>query len=319
METTISSIKPALEEPTIAAERPLFGKFAVQRVKEGRSASGERFIVLKCSDNTGSINVYSRTSDWPSVPGRKIEYRDVAFTLVPDRYECLQPVARPARDIVVPSRSPLELVPTEQIPRPNDLERLQWLLHNLQIPAYQAFADACFADAELTWLFATIPASRDCHHIEPGGLLRHSVTVAESVQQAAQRIVDSTIMQEAATLVGLFHDIGKVLIASSRGSLLPYRARQHQSLLLYGVQQALYPLRNSNPDAHDAFWIIANAYEHKSTYDVPLAGLVQAMDQVSAQEAAIRVRHNATRGNARTKRHWIPLSTTQQIWRPVTQ
>jgi 23S rRNA maturation-related 3'-5' exoribonuclease YhaM len=60
---------------------------------------------------------------------------------------------------------------------------------------------------ETTWL--TSPASTKYHLNKEGGLLEHSVGVAETLLQLRAALAPE-ISEESCVIVGLFHDIGKV-------------------------------------------------------------------------------------------------------------
>jgi len=61
--------------------------------------------------------------------------------------------------------------------------------------------------SETTWL--TSPASTKYHLNKEGGLLEHSVGVAETLLQLRAALAPE-ISEESCVIVGLFHDIGKV-------------------------------------------------------------------------------------------------------------
>jgi len=61
--------------------------------------------------------------------------------------------------------------------------------------------------SETTWL--TSPASTKYHLNKEGGLLEHSIGVAETLLQLRAALAPE-ISEESCVIVGLFHDIGKV-------------------------------------------------------------------------------------------------------------
>ena len=64
-----------------------------------------------------------------------------------------------------------------------------------------------FLEKETTWL--TSPASTRFHLCEEGGLLKHSVGVAETLLKFREFLAPG-ISEESCVIVGLFHDVGKV-------------------------------------------------------------------------------------------------------------
>jgi len=64
-----------------------------------------------------------------------------------------------------------------------------------------------FLERETSWL--TSPASTKFHLSEKEGLLKHSVGVAENLLKFREALA-AEISEESCTIVGLFHDVGKI-------------------------------------------------------------------------------------------------------------
>jgi hypothetical protein len=64
-----------------------------------------------------------------------------------------------------------------------------------------------FLEKETSWLSS--PASTRFHLCEEGGLLKHSVGVAETLLKFREFLAPG-ISEESCVIVGLFHDVGKV-------------------------------------------------------------------------------------------------------------
>lgn len=64
-----------------------------------------------------------------------------------------------------------------------------------------------FLEKETSWL--TSPASTRFHLCEEGGLLKHSIGVAETLLKFREFLAPG-ISEESCVIVGLFHDVGKV-------------------------------------------------------------------------------------------------------------
>jgi len=71
--------------------------------------------------------------------------------------------------------------------------------------AFERFID--FLESETEWLGA--PASTRFHLAVPGGLLEHSLNVAETMLKLKE-VLAPEISSESCVLVALFHDLGKV-------------------------------------------------------------------------------------------------------------
>jgi 23S rRNA maturation-related 3'-5' exoribonuclease YhaM len=66
---------------------------------------------------------------------------------------------------------------------------------------------AAFLERETAWL--TSPASTRFHLAEEGGLLRHSVNVAQTLLKLRDTLAPD-LSTESCVIVGVFHDLGKV-------------------------------------------------------------------------------------------------------------
>lgn len=76
-----------------------------------------------------------------------------------------------------------------------------------------------FLENETEWL--TAPASTRYHLSKKGGLLEHSVGVAETLLKIGNFLLGDSISKESLALVGLWHDVGKA-IGKISGEPKPY-------------------------------------------------------------------------------------------------
>ncbi|MDZ7808943.1 MAG: TraI domain-containing protein [Arhodomonas sp.] len=290
MSLSISELQPVLEYPELAADGLVAGTYGVECVHTGRASTGEYYLRLRLYDVTGAAHVYSRYADWPSPP-RDGQAHTVGFRWVHDRYENLVPLARPfPATQTLPERSPLELLPGDRLPEPENLFRLLTLVESLRTPGYRALVEEVFRDRELAYLFATLPASRRCHHTGEGGLLAHSLDVAEGVRRATGHLAIGRLRREALILVGLLHDIGKALLNTREGYRLPSSRGEHAALIDYALATPMARLKARDLDAFTALWQVIDGYKRKDRYTAPLAALVESMDSVSAQTNLIQQR-----------------------------
>jgi len=84
---------------------------------------------------------------------------------------------------------------------------LQFHIASVYDPDYSALLEEIFGDYEFLEIFSTAPAAKLFHHAYLGGLIEHSVAVAEMCDFVAQQYarVDRDLLMTAAIL----HDIGK--------------------------------------------------------------------------------------------------------------
>ncbi|MFZ3114583.1 MAG: HD domain-containing protein [Syntrophales bacterium] len=88
------------------------------------------------------------------------------------------------------------------------LAELMLLVESVQEPSLQALLRAFFLDAELVALFKRAPAAKGFHHVYLGGLLEHTLSVANFLSLACGQYagVDRDLLLTG----GILHDIGKI-------------------------------------------------------------------------------------------------------------
>ena len=97
-----------------------------------------------------------------------------------------------------------------------------------------------FLERETSWLSA--PASTRFHLAVPGGLLEHSINVAETILKLKEMLAPE-LNSESCVLVALFHDLGKIGIPG-KPYYLPNPSRWHVEKrgIAYIVNQELVHL-----------------------------------------------------------------------------
>ena len=309
---TISELELILSAPELGPDGPCGGIFRLEQVRSGLGYCGERFYRLRLSDVTGSVELYSRCADWSVTPGNG-QPRAIGIRWVHDRYENLAPLVVPAASDETLPRSPLELLPADKLPKPENLTRLFTLVDNLTTPGYIQVIQEVFVDPDFAYQFATLPASKWCHHTSRGGLLEHSLDVAEGVQRATEGISMSPLQREATILTALLHDIGKVLLNSREGHRIPGDARDHAILLDFALAEPMAHLKEQDLDAFSALWQVIDGYKRKDRYAAPFAALIESLDSVSAQNDLIRAR-SAIHGGYR-----LPGCNRKTVWQPLNR
>ena len=152
------------------------------------------------------------------------------------------------------------LLPRELCLDPSWLDRLIVIRLNLQSPALGRFIDQIFSDKTIAFPFLQLPASTRHHHNKEGGLLAHSVEVAEIILNQSY---DSGDERDIAVVAALLHDVGKVrtlgtnLITTQTGRMV-----SHDDLTLEVCASALKSLDESWPEA-------ANTLRHVWTCATP--------------------------------------------------
>lgn len=119
-------------------------------------------------------------------------------------------------------------------------QKLIEIRQGLKSLALGRFIEQLFADNDIAKAFLQLPASTQHHHNEIGGLLAHSVEVAEIMSGLSY---DSPGERQIAIVAGLLHDIGKVRTLKS--NLTPTQTGKmvsHDHLTLEVCAEALKAL-----------------------------------------------------------------------------
>ncbi|NLC71954.1 MAG: HD domain-containing protein [Desulfuromonadaceae bacterium] len=83
-------------------------------------------------------------------------------------------------------------------------------------PHYRALLEGILADGELFHRFCLAPAAKSMHHVYVGGLLEHSLAVADLAEEISRRHAD--VDRDLLVTAALLHDLGKTAELSFRRS-----------------------------------------------------------------------------------------------------
>lgn len=183
-------------------------QFLVREKTTAMAKNGKPYMTLKLMDRTGEVEgrVWDRVEelsglfdkdDFVRVAGKASVYLG-KMQLVVQRLEKLA-----EQDVDLADYLPVSARPVEEM-----LEELRQLVASLETPHYRQLMEAFLADAEFLRNFAQAPAAKTIHHVYLGGLLEHSLAVAQLADDIGARYPG---VQRDLLLTGaLLHDIGKV-------------------------------------------------------------------------------------------------------------
>ncbi len=182
------------------------GVYLLSSKETRQTRQGKPFFKLRVSDRTGTVDctVWEVDSVAPGVKAgelvaicaRVTEYQGKA------QLEATSVVAAPPG-----VAEPQDFLPSTY----RDVEELKGFLHfhigSVYDRDYAALLELIFGDEAFLETFATAPAAKVNHHAYLGGLLEHTVAVAEMCDFVAQQYgrVDRDLLLTAA----LLHDVGK--------------------------------------------------------------------------------------------------------------
>ncbi len=184
------------------------GQFLVREKTTAMAKNGKPYMTLKLMDRTGEVEgrVWDRVEelsglfdkdDFVRVSGKASVYLG-KMQLVVQRLEKIAEQEVDLGDYLpVSGRSVEEM-----------LAELRQLVASLETPHYRQLMEAFLADEEFLQHFVQAPAAKTIHHAYLGGLLEHSLAVAQLADDIGRRYPG---VQRDLLLTGaLLHDIGKV-------------------------------------------------------------------------------------------------------------
>lgn len=181
--------------------------FLISNKSIGRTQDGSAFVRLKLMDRTGSIDAIKwdapdalctgiSVDDYVQVRGVVGKYKD-KMQLVLDgvRKHCEK------------------IDPADFLPRcPRDIGQmygeLREIISTIKEPQLRALMDAFFNNSEFVDKFTAAPAALKIHHAYIGGLLEHSLSVAQLCVMVAGQYPEAN--RDLLISGAILHDIGKI-------------------------------------------------------------------------------------------------------------
>lgn len=194
-----------------------------------------------------------------------------------------------------------------------DLKRFSDIQGNIKSAALSTFINDVFNDKNTFKRFAMAPASVNHHHSETGGLLQHSLEVAESVYI---QTMDDLDLQDIAVVAALLHDIGKIKMYTESGYLSKLgKLVNHDDLTLEICANALKALDTAWPDAALTLRHIWTCATPGARYGHSIASVLVHMVQAADRVSRDRYMHNKTL-SLNNKKYGSIWTDNTYIWKP---
>jgi 3'-5' exoribonuclease len=185
------------------------GAFVVRERELRQKKDGQDFLKLQLGDKHGSVPAIA----WDRVAECFEACSPGAVVVVTGRFAIHPQFGRQIKMSRVRAAEPHEFSQEDMAEGPaksaDQLEsELRQLLDTIQSPALSSLLERFFGAGTPGWeRFSTAPAAKHYHQAYPGGLLEHTLSVAQAVSAAANFFPG--IDREIAVAGALLHDIGK--------------------------------------------------------------------------------------------------------------
>lgn len=185
---------------------PTEGQFAVLSKRRRTSRSGDAFLALELSDDSGMVT--ARIWDNVDFFDRNVREGDVVVAVgkpVLFRNEMQFDVRRMQK---VEGSFAEEFVPTGRRPLDEIAGEIDFLIDEITSPDMQRFVAALWQSAEWRDELLRSPATASEHHAHVGGLAEHTVNVASICLAGAERYPGG-ISRDLVLAAALVHDVGR--------------------------------------------------------------------------------------------------------------
>lgn len=217
----------------------------------------------------------------------------------------------------VNSLNTLQSLPRVYCPVPAVFDQLVTTVQSLQSKHLRGFLTRVLERKERLEAFLNAPASVTYHHAYPGGLLEHSLDVANNAV-AMLRLNEPAmprLMQETCFVAGLLHDIGKTYTYDSKGKPnAAWKLCSHDAFTLEACAYGLAYLDQHEPDIAITLRHIWTCASPGARYGQPAAmTLARYIRDADGQSAMADNQQRAFR----SKNQWGFSRIGQNIfWRP---
>lgn len=170
--------------------------------------NGKPYMTLKLMDRSGEVEgrIWDRVDEFSRLFNKDdfIRVRAKASVYMGKMQLIIQDlVAVPESSISLGDFLPVSAHDPAQM-----LDEARALVAQMKDPHYRGLMEAFYNDPEFTALYSKAPAAKAMHHVYLGGLLEHSLAVANLAADICRRY--PTVDRDLLVCGALLHDIGKV-------------------------------------------------------------------------------------------------------------
>ncbi len=269
------------------------GAFVVRERELRQKKNGDDFLKLQLGDRTGAVPAIA----WDRVAESFEACAPGAIVVITGKFavhpqfgrQIKLATARPAEaheyeeeNLAEGPAKPAELLERE----------LRELLETIQNPSLRALLDRFFGPETAAWArFREAPAAKHYHQAYVGGLLEHTLSVAQAVSAAANFFPG--IDRDVAVTGGLLHDIGKTEAYNDDPLAIDMtdagRLQAEIPLGYYKVRREIEEIEGFDPDLAQAVLHIILSHHGQLEHGSPVvpctreATLVHSMDNLGGK------------------------------------
>ncbi len=267
--------------------------FVVKERELRQKKNGEDFLKITLGDRTGSVPAIA----WDRVSEGFEACSPGTIVVVTGRFSIHPQFGRQIKLASVRTAEPHEFDAeqlTEGPKKPVELleRELRDLLETIQDGSLRALLDRVFGSGSPSWeRFRCAPAAKHYHEAYPGGLLEHTLSVAQAVSAAANFFPG--VDREVAVTGALLHDIGKTEAYNDDPLAIDLtdagRLQAEIPLGYYRVRREIESIEGFDPDLAQAVLHIVLSHHGSLEHGSPVvpatreATLVHAMDNLGGK------------------------------------
>jgi 3'-5' exoribonuclease len=284
--TITSSIQPLLEN--VSSFKRFKGCYTMVGSLERTDRCGKQYWIMQLSDISTVLNIYcfNMNDFMQHLHTNTLVHIEATLKYIKGQQYIRCAFLQKVSDQTSKSLLDINAIASFYCPDPLLLIRLKTIINIIQSDYLKQFLSDVLVNNEIGINYLQCPASLRNHHNYKGGLLEHSIDVAE-------RIIKNYSLEgtelDIAIIGALIHDIGKTQTLSPNGTRTSLgMVVDHDELCLEICAQALKSLDENEPQSALLLRHILTCANPGSRYGyqaiTPIAGILQSADKQSAVE-----------------------------------